>query len=71
MTKNMRIGFYISKPIDLLMAERFVALLLALTSLGSYNRSISDFAIAPSKFLASLGTSDMPWTLAAIAKGGN
>ena len=41
-------------------AERFVASLLALTSFGSYNRCISNFANAPSKFLASLGTSDMP-----------
>jgi len=32
------------------------------------NRSISDFANASSKFLASLGTSDMPRTLGDIAK---
>ena len=30
------------------------------------NRSISDFADAPSKFLAPLGTSDMPKTLSEI-----
>ncbi|SNR83689.1 hypothetical protein [Desulfurobacterium atlanticum] len=51
-------------------AERFLASLLALTSFGSYNRCISDFAIAPSKFLASLGTSDMPKTLDKIADRG-
>ena len=32
------------------------------------NRCISDFANASSKFLASLGTSDMPRTLGDIAK---
>ena len=31
---------------------------------GSLNKCVSDFANAPSKFLASLGTSDMPKTLA-------
>ena len=38
---------------------------LALTAFpfGSPNRCISDFADAPSKFLATLGTSDMPKTL--------
>ncbi len=41
----------------------------ALTALpfGSPNRCISDFADAPSKFLAPLGTSDMPRTLSEIA----
>ena len=34
------------------------------------NRCISDFANAPSKFLASLGTSDMPNTLSDISLGG-
>lgn len=29
----------------------------------AYNKCISDFADAPSKFLAPLGTSDMPKTL--------
>jgi len=33
---------------------------------GSPNRCISDFANAASKFLASLGTSDMPGTLSEI-----
>jgi len=36
---------------------------LASPSARSYNRCISDFANASSKFLASLGTSDMPRTL--------
>jgi len=45
----------------------FVASLLALTSFGSYNRCISDFANALSKFLAPLGTSDMPKPLGDIS----
>jgi len=32
----------------------------------AYNKCISDFADAPSKFLAPLGTSDMPQTLSAM-----
>ena len=44
-------------------AQRFVASLLASPSVRSSNRCISDFAIVSSKFLASLGTSDMPRTL--------
>ena len=47
-------------------AQRFVASLLASPSACSPNRCISDFAIAPSKFLAPLGTSDMPRTLSEI-----
>ncbi len=41
---------------------------LSLTSVltPTPNRCISDFAIASSKFLASLGTSDMPRMLAEI-----
>ena len=39
-------------------------------TLRSFNRSISDVAIAPSKFLASLGTSDMPKKLYAISLTG-
>jgi len=35
---------------------------------GSLNRRIFDFANAPSKFLASLGTSDMPKPLGDIAE---
>jgi len=35
--------------------------------LGSLNRCISNFANAPSKFLAPLGTSDMPRTLSEMA----
>ena len=34
----------------------------------AYNKCISDFADAPSKFLAPLGTSDMLQTLYAIPK---
>jgi len=37
--------------------------------LGSPNRCISDFAIAASKFLTPLGTSDMPKTLGDIWEG--
>ena len=37
---------------------------------GSPNRCISDFAIALSKFLAPLGTLDMPRTLSEIAGDG-
>ncbi len=36
---------------------------------GSPNRCISDFANASSKFLASLGTSDIPKTLGDISLG--
>ena len=38
--------------------------------LQSHNRCISDFANAPSKFLASLGTSDMPKPLSEIMAEG-
>ena len=42
------------------------AVLRTLPLSGALNRCISDFAIASSKFLAPLGTSDMPKTLYAI-----
>jgi len=35
---------------------------------GSANKCVSDFANASSKFLASLGTSDMPRTLSEMSK---
>jgi len=37
---------------------------------GSPNRCISDFANTPSKFLATLGTSDIPNTLGVIGRCG-
>ena len=47
---------------------RHSAVLRTLPLSGSLNRCISDFANASPKFLALLGTSDTPRTLADIAK---